>query len=320
MPTIDHDTALRPRSFADYIGQAPIIENLRRSVAAARRANRPLDHFLIAGPAGLGKTSLAQVIAAEMGAKLRITSGPAITHKGELASILTAIQPGDVLFIDEIHRLPVPAQELLYSAMEDFRLDLVVGKQALAIQLPRFTLLGATTHPGMLAAPLMDRFGFCWQLRHYEAADMLAIVQRSAAALGIAIDELGAAEIARRARGTPRIANRLLRRVRDFADAIATDLVITRELAAAALEELGVDLAGLTTMDRAYLELVCHRGPLGAHAIAQLLAERRDTIEQTIEPYLLHAGLVERTARGRIGTHAGYRHMGVALPLPRKAA
>jgi Holliday junction DNA helicase RuvB len=312
--------SLRPKTFDDYIGQRDLIENLRVSVRAARDNGWTLDHFLFAGPPGLGKTTLAHVIANELGVNLVVSSGPAIDHKGMLAGLLTSLGERDALFIDEIHRLSPVIEENLYPAMEDFRFDLFVGDgphaRPLSMQLPRFTLLGATTRMGLLSAPMLDRFGFHWQLRYYDLADMTAIVQRSARLIEIGIDVPGATEIARRARGTPRIANRLLRRVRDFA-AVESRGKIDAALASSALDRLAVDHAGLDALDRGYLAVVCERfdgGPVGVEAIAASLSEERGTLEEVVEPFLLQIGFIARTPRGRIATAAAYSHMGLAAP------
>jgi len=312
--------ALRPRSFDEYIGQRELIDNLKIAVAAARQNGWTLDHFLFAGPPGLGKTTLAHVIANELGVNLHVSSGPAIDHKGMLASLLTSLGEGDALFIDEIHRLAPVVEENLYPAMEDFRIDLFIGDgphaKAVSMQLPRFTLLGATTRMGLLSAPLLDRFGFHWQLRYYDQADMEAIVRRSAGLIHVPIDRDGATEIARRARGTPRIANRLLRRVRDFA-AVERDGAIDGDIAASALDRLAVDHAGLDALDRAYLSVICERfdgGPVGIEAIAASLSEERGTLEEVVEPFLLQVGFIARTPRGRVATAAGFQHMGLAAP------
>ncbi len=312
--------ALRPRSFAEYIGQRELMENLQISVQAAIQGGWTLDHFLFAGPPGLGKTTLAHVIAHELGVNLHVSSGPAIDHKGMLASLLTSLGEGDVLFIDEIHRLSPIVEENLYPAMEDFKFDLFVGDgphaKAMTMQLPKFTLLGATTRMGLLSAPLLDRFGFHWQLRYYDLADMTAIVRRSARLIGVTVDEAGAVEIARRARGTPRIANRLLRRVRDFAEVEGTGK-IDGKIAASSLDRLAVDHVGLDSLDRAYLSVVCERfdgGPVGIEAVAASLSEERGTLEEVVEPFLLQVGLIARTPRGRVATAAGYQHMGLAAP------
>ena len=311
---------LRPRTFDDYIGQRELIENLSISVRAAKQNGWALDHFLFAGPPGLGKTTLAHVIANELGVDLHVSSGPAIDHKGMLASLLTSLGEGDALFIDEIHRLNPTVEENLYPAMEDFRFDLFIGDgphaKAVTMQLPRFTLLGATTRMGLLSAPLLDRFGFHWQLRYYELADMIAIVKRSAAIIKVPIDADGATEIARRARGTPRIANRLLRRVRDFAT-VERDGAIDGDIAGSSLDRLAVDHAGLDMLDRAYLSVICERfdgGPVGIEAVAASLSEERGTLEDVVEPFLLQVGFIARTPRGRVATAAGYQHMGLAAP------
>ena len=314
--------ALRPRTFDDYIGQRDLISNLRVSVRAAKQNGWPLDHFLFAGPPGLGKTTLAHVIANELGVNLHVSSGPAIDHKGMLASLLTSLGEGDALFIDEIHRLNPVVEETLYPAMEDFRFDLFIGEgahaKAVTMQLPRFTLLGATTRMGLLSEPLRDRFGGHWQLRYYDLVDMKAIVLRSARLIGVPIDEDGATEIARRSRGTPRIANRLLRRVRDFAD-IEGDEHHRRATRspASSLDRLAVDHAGLDTLDRAYLTVICERfdgGPVGIEAIAASLSEERGTLEEVVEPFLLQIGLIARSPRGRVATAAGFQHMGLTAP------
>jgi Holliday junction DNA helicase RuvB len=312
--------ALRPRSFDEYIGQRELVENLRVSVRAAKEGGWALDHFLFAGPPGLGKTTLAHVIANELGVNLHVSSGPAIDHKGKLASLLTGLGERDALFIDEIHRLSPVVEENLYPAMEDFRFDLFIGEgphaKAVTMQLPRFTLLGATTRMGLLSAPLLDRFGFHWQLRYYSLADMKSIVRRSASLIDVAIDDDGATEIARRARGTPRIANRLLRRVRDFA-AVEQDGSIDGAIAASSLDRLAVDHAGLDMLDRAYLAVICERfdgGPVGIEAVAASLSEERGTLEEVVEPFLLQVGFIARTPRGRVATAAGFQHIGLAAP------
>ena len=312
--------ALRPRTFGEYIGQRDLIENLKVSVRAAKEGGWALDHFLFAGPPGLGKTTLAHVIANELGVNLHVSSGPAIDHKGKLASLLTALGERDALFIDEIHRLSPVVEENLYPAMEDFRFDLFIGEgphaKAVTMQLPRFTLLGATTRMGLLSAPLLDRFGFHWQLRYYELPDMCAIVKRSAQLIGVGIDDDGATEIARRARGTPRIANRLLRRVRDFA-AVEHDGTIDGTIAASSLDRLAVDHAGLDSLDRGYLAVICERfdgGPVGIEAIAASLSEERGTLEEVVEPFLLQVGFIARTPRGRVATASGFAHIGLVAP------
>ncbi len=312
--------ALRPRDFTEYIGQREVVDNLKVSVAAAKQGGWRLDHFLFAGPPGLGKTTLAHVIANELGARLHVTSGPAIDHKGVLASLLTELADGDVLFIDEIHRLTPVVEENLYPAMEDFRFDFFVGDgphaRSVSMQLPRFTLLGATTRMGLLSSPLLDRFGFHWQLGYYTSDELTSIVSRSARLLDLPVEQDGAAEIARRSRGTPRIANRLLRRVRDFAAVEGTG-VVDRAIAAFALERLRVDQQGLDALDRAYLAVIIERfdgGPVGIEAIAASLSEERGTLEDVVEPFLLQAGFLARTSRGRVATRAAYDHLQVPCP------
>jgi holliday junction DNA helicase RuvB len=315
--------ALRPQRFAEYVGQREVVDNLRVAVAAARRGGWVLDHFLFAGPPGLGKTTLAHVIANEIGVRLHVTSGPAIDHKGVLASLLTSLGEGDVLFIDEIHRLGPVVEENLYPAMEDFRFDLFIGDgphaRAVSMPLPRFTLLGATTRMGLLSSPLLDRFGFHWQLGYYEHSELTSIVTRSAGIMELDIAPDGAVEIARRSRGTPRIANRLLRRVRDFAQVEGRG-AIDQEIAAFALERLRVDQQGLDALDRAYLSVIVDRfdgGPVGIEAIAASLSEERGTLEDVVEPFLLQAGFLARTSRGRVATRTAYDHLG--CPAPERA-
>ncbi len=319
VPQAAEDPALRPTSFDDYVGQVEVIANLRQSVCAAKRGGWQLDHLLFAGPAGLGKTSIATVVAAELGARLRATSAPAIEHKGALASLLTTLEEGDVLFIDEIHALPREVAECLYLAMEDRVIDLPAGKRVIRVPLPKFTLLAATTHAGKLSKPLLDRFGFVWQLRPYTLPEMTTIVTRSANKLGVAIDEMGAAVIARASRGTPRIANRLLRRVRDAAvNAVADRALVVRgaaaigaidgALAIAALGRLGIDARGLDQLDRRYLAMVAER-PVGIEALCAGLAEARSTIEEVVEPFLMQSGLIARGGRGRVATEAGRAHL-----------
>ena len=315
------DPALRPTSFDDYVGQVEVIENLRGSVRAAKREGWQLDHMLFGGPAGLGKTSLAGVIAAELGGKLHATSAPAIEHKGALASMLTALEEGDVLFIDEIHALDREVAECLYLAMEDRVIDLPAGKKVIRVPLPKFTLLGATTHAGELPKPLLDRFGFVWKLKPYTLAEMTTIITRSAGKLDVAIDAEGATAIARASRGVPRIANRLLRRVRDVAANAAADgalvvrsslpvrsVTVNGPLAIAALAQLGIDHLGLDDLDRRYLAIVADR-PVGIEAICAELAEDRSTIEDAIEPFLMQSGLVKRGAKGRLATEAARKHL-----------
>jgi holliday junction DNA helicase RuvB len=312
--------ALRPQRFAEYVGQREVVDNLRVAVAAARRGGWVLDHFLFAGPPGLGKTTLAHVIANEIGVRLHVTSGPAIDHKGVLASLLTSLGEGDVLFIDEIHRLSPVVEENLYPAMEDFRFDLFIGDgphaRSVSMPLPRFTLLGATTRMGLLSSPLLDRFGFHWQLGYYDHGELTSIVTRSAGLMELDIAVDGAVEVARRSRGTPRIANRLLRRVRDFAQ-VEGRAAIDQEIAAFALERLRVDQQGLDALDRAYLSVIVDRfdgGPVGIEAIAASLSEERGTLEDVVEPFLLQAGFLARTSRGRVATRAAYDHLGTPAP------
>lgn len=323
LPAKGEDPALRPTSFEDYVGQTEVIGNLRQSVRAAKRGGWQLDHMLFAGPAGLGKTSLAGVIAAELGGKLHVTSAPAIDHKGALASLLITLKDGDIVFIDEIHAFKREIAECLYLAMEDRVIDMSTGKSVIRVPLAKFTLLGATTHAGRLPKPLLDRFGFVWQLRAYTLPEMATIVARSAGKLGVAIDEEGALAIARASRGVPRIANRLLRRVRDVAANAAADgaLVvggledltcatgtINGPLAQAALAQLGIDHLGLDALDRRYLAVVADR-PVGIEAICAELAEDRSTIEDAIEPFLMQAGLIKRGGKGRLATQAGRDHL-----------
>jgi Holliday junction DNA helicase RuvB len=312
-----YDRSLRPKTFSDYVGQPAIIDNLRVFVTAAKRRNEPLDHVLFCGPPGLGKTSLAYVIAREMGADVQVTSGPAIERKGDLAGILTNLKRGDVLFIDEIHRLNPAIEENLYPAMEDFVFDLVIGEgpgaRNMKLPLQPFTLIGATTRTGLLTGPLRDRFGIVNRLEYYSAAELAHIVTRSAAILGIQLDPEGAEEIARRSRGTPRIANRLLRRVRDFAE-IEGNGIVTKTLANKALTRLDVDPFGLDLMDRKILRTICQKfggGPVGLETIASAVGEQSDTVEDVYEPYLLQEGFIHRTPRGRVATPRAFEHLGL---------
>ena len=320
--TDNPDRALRPRAFADYVGQKAVLDNLQVFLAAAKGRGEPLDHMLFSGPPGLGKTTLANIIASEMGANLVVTSGPAVEKKGDLAGILTGLQEGDVLFIDEIHRLSAVVEENLYPAMEDFRFDIVVGDgphaRTVKLPLPRFTLLGATTRTGLLTGPLRDRFGYVARLNFYSPEELAIVLKRSASLLGIQLDPGGAAEIARRSRGTPRIANRLLRRLRDFAEVNHTPRV-TREVAARALQMLEIDEAGFDPMDRSYLQKLTQLfggGPVGVETLAAALGEQRDTLEDVYEPYLVQQGYVARTPRGRVALAAAWLHLG--LPVPSK--
>ncbi|MGB0592144.1 MAG: Holliday junction branch migration DNA helicase RuvB [Myxococcota bacterium] len=310
------DRALRPRSFGEYVGQQQLVDNLKVFVHAARKREEAVDHILFCGPPGLGKTTLAHIIAAEMDSDIIVTSGPAIERKGDLAGILTNLKPRDVLFIDEIHRLNAVVEENLYPAMEDFRFDLVIGEGTYArnmkIQLPPFTLVGATTRQGQLTSPLRDRFGIVSRLEYYNVEDLTSIVTRSASLLGISLNPEAAGELARRARGTPRIANRLLRRVRDFAE-VEGDGTIDHAIAKHALERLRVDRRGLDLMDRAYLEAIIDKfsgGPVGVETLAAALSEERSTIEDVYEPYLIQEGFLQRTARGRMATKLAYDHIG----------
>ncbi|MEN8140165.1 MAG: Holliday junction branch migration DNA helicase RuvB [Thermodesulfobacteriota bacterium] len=313
------ETSLRPQRLAQYIGQAQAKANLEIAIAASRGRGEPLDHVLFHGFPGLGKTTLAYIIANEMGANIRVTSGPVIERPGDLAAILTSLQAGDVLFIDEIHRLNHVVEEILYPAMEDFQLDLVIGQgpgaRSVKMDLPRFTLVGATTRTGLLTPPLRDRFGIMLRLEFYSPEELVAIISRSAALLEIPIDGAGALEMGRRSRGTPRIANRLLKRVRDFAQ-VKGDGRISREIADSALEMLEVDGQGLDEMDRRILLTIIDKfqgGPLGLDTLATAVCEERTTIEDVYEPYLIQCGLLNRTPRGRVATARAYEHFGRAV-------
>jgi Holliday junction DNA helicase RuvB len=314
------EMSLRPRRLAEFVGQAQLKEHLSIMLEAARRRGEPVDHMLFAGPPGLGKTSLAGIVAKEMEAGFRVTSGPALVRAGDLAALLTNLAEGDVLFVDEIHRLARPVEEILYPAMEDFQLDIVLGKgpaaRSLRLDLPPFTLIGATTRTGLITGPLRDRFGFVARLDYYDPAELELIVRRSAGLLGAHLDGGGGAEIAKRSRGTPRLANRLLKRVRDYAE-VRGDGKIDREVARAGLELFQVDEFGLDKVDRAILKATCARfggGPVGLGTLAVAVGESPETVEDVYEPFLLQLGMLMRTPRGRVATPFAFEHLGLPVP------
>jgi holliday junction DNA helicase RuvB len=317
----ESDITIRPSKLDEFVGQSKIKDNLKVFIGASKQRGESLDHILFYGPPGLGKTTLSQIIASEMEVSIKYVSGPSITKQGDLAAIITNLEQGGILFIDEIHRLPISVEEILYSAMEDYKIDFVVGEgptaRSLRIDLPQFTLVGATTRYGLLSAPLRDRFGITLQLNFYEEIELQSIVMRAANILKLDITKKGAAEVAKRSRGTPRIANRLLRRIRDFAT-ISSSNIVDEELAHGALLQLGIDERGLDDLDRKYLESIAKfydGGPVGIDTIATMLGESKDTIEDTVEPFLIQNGYIARTPRGRIIGKVGWQYLNLAPKL-----